>query len=71
MGWCALIRRMHMDNLYRQHIGKEVYTVTVCEFVTTRVCLHMCDCVCVFVQGHWLINLQYRCMYRACSLVKA
>ena len=47
MEWCALIRFMHMDNLYRQHIGKEVYIVTVGEFVTARVCLHVCDCVCV------------------------
>ena len=47
MGFCALIRFMHMDNLYRQHFGKEVYIVTVGEFVTARVCLHVCDCVCL------------------------
>ena len=38
MGWCALIRRMHMDNHCRQHIGYEIYTVTVCEVVAARVC---------------------------------
>ena len=35
MEWCALIGRMYMDNHCRQHIGKDVYTVTACEVVAT------------------------------------
>ena len=42
----------HGQSLYRQHIGKEVYTVTVREVV------HECACMCVIVCV-WLIYLLF------------
>ena len=60
MGWCALIRRMHMVNHCRQHIGKVVYTVTVCEVVTACICMYVCMYVRMYV--HVCVVLLSRCV---------
>ena len=59
MGWCALIRRIHMDIHCRQHIGIE--EGLYCD------CVGGCDCVCMYTMYvrmyvHICVALLSRCV---------